>query len=106
LCDQKWRLGLGQSLCLQDGTLLESLHNQDEDIEIESYHGGYNLDPRQGAGEMNDVTCADRNRHEQRDDADRNCRRELMEAGEESRHARRHRAHQIEFHIVSIHSRF
>lgn len=84
LREQEWKLGLRGSNRLQDGHLLEGLHDQNEDIEIECHHSTKNVNPTPGAGEVKGVARNDRNRqHHQRDDADPMGRRKLMERKEE-----------------------
>jgi hypothetical protein len=67
LREQERRFGLLRSDRLECRDLLESLHDPDEDIQIERNHGGDHVDPTPGAAEVERVAREDRNRqHQQR----------------------------------------
>jgi hypothetical protein len=55
LRDQEWGLGLGWSQCFQGRHLLEELHDQHENIEIERHHGPDRVDRTPSTNEVKDV---------------------------------------------------
>ena len=48
----KWRLGLGRSDCLQSWHFFKQLHDQNEQIEVETDHGADRVNPAPCSGEM------------------------------------------------------
>src|ERR1700746_1985321 len=75
----KWRLGLRRSHGVQRRDFFKQLHNQHEQIEVETNHGADDVDPAPPPCEMFWVTREDGKCEErQRYDAEADGRRETM----------------------------
>jgi hypothetical protein len=82
------RLGLGRRQRLQEGQLLECLHDTDEHVEIERSQRRRHVDPAPGAGEPEGVERKQRYcEHHQRDGTDHVRRQEAVEGEHEPGHA-------------------
>src|SRR5208282_1796657 len=77
--------------------LLEELHDQYENVQVESNHGCNHVGSPPAASEVAAITREDRDRqHHQRYDADSNARRKSIVREQEPRDARRYRRGQKE----------
>ena len=103
-CDQRddltcyeGRFGLCWGYRVEYGNLLEGLHDQHDEIEVEGEHRSDDVHPTPDAGEMAGVAGIDnRGQDHQRDHTECEARRHTLDREPEAGHARRHRGRQEE----------